>query len=188
MIFIFCSLKCTFHAFGVKIKFCRNLRNFQFHQDAVNTEVYSVFMQFSKENVKLLDFIVSSMYKKRSQQSNRNTIEITYFTQESSLCSTGGGWRQTGPVGGGKSTSISWSSSRLRPTCWFNQSATSSDRQTAPQPVDDFHERYTICRRPAAGQHAQLRGKQLGLGWWGRWAVFTELETTRETTDDTADG
>ena len=49
MIFIFCSLKRTFHAFGVKNKFCRNLRNFQFHQDAVNTEVYSVFKQFSQK-------------------------------------------------------------------------------------------------------------------------------------------
>ena len=49
MIFIFCIVKGTLPAFGVKIKFCRNLINFQFHQDAVNTEVYRVFMQFSQK-------------------------------------------------------------------------------------------------------------------------------------------
>ena len=49
MIFIFSTLKRTFHTFGVKIKFCRNLRTFQFHQDAVNAEVYILFMLFSQK-------------------------------------------------------------------------------------------------------------------------------------------
>ena len=36
--------------FGVKIKFCRNLRNFLFHQDAVNTEGYSVSCNFLRKS------------------------------------------------------------------------------------------------------------------------------------------
>ena len=54
-IFIFCSLKRTFHAFGVKIKFCINLRKKSVPSRCRKYRSLQRFQAIFSENVKLLE-------------------------------------------------------------------------------------------------------------------------------------